>query len=263
MLYNGEQIGDGSAAGRRHRGRPARGHDAHRARASRTRWPSSRSQSAARCSTRARASTWRRSPAPRTSPTCSTSTARSARRSSWSPSARGVDVRDLMVVMLDRERHDDAVEEIREAGARIRFITDGDVAGALLAVTRAHRRRPALGHRRHAGGRASRRRRSSAWAASWSAACGRATTTSASRPARRRLRPRRGAHRRRPRLGRRLSSSPPPASPTATCSRASATTRRGATTESLVMRSRSGTVRRVDARHDRAKLREITGERYG
>jgi fructose-1,6-bisphosphatase II len=38
---------------------------------------------------------------------------------------------------------------------------------------------------------------------------------------------------------------------------------RGATTESLVMRSRSGTVRRVHASHDRAKLREITGERYG
>jgi fructose-1,6-bisphosphatase II len=37
----------------------------------------------------------------------------------------------------------------------------------------------------------------------------------------------------------------------------------GATTESLVMRSRSGTVRRVHARHDRSKLRAVTGERYG
>ena len=37
----------------------------------------------------------------------------------------------------------------------------------------------------------------------------------------------------------------------------------GATTESLVMRSRSGTVRRIQARHDRSKLRAITGERYG
>jgi fructose-1,6-bisphosphatase II len=37
----------------------------------------------------------------------------------------------------------------------------------------------------------------------------------------------------------------------------------GATTESLVMRSRSGTVRRVHARHDRSKLRGIIGERYG
>jgi fructose-1,6-bisphosphatase II len=38
---------------------------------------------------------------------------------------------------------------------------------------------------------------------------------------------------------------------------------RGATTESLVMRSRSGTVRRVSARHDRTKLRALTGVRYG
>jgi fructose-1,6-bisphosphatase II len=36
-----------------------------------------------------------------------------------------------------------------------------------------------------------------------------------------------------------------------------------ATTESLVMRSHSGTVRRVHARHDRAKLRSITGGRTG
>ncbi len=37
----------------------------------------------------------------------------------------------------------------------------------------------------------------------------------------------------------------------------------GARTESLVMRTRSGTVRRISATHDRAKLREITGERVG
>jgi fructose-1,6-bisphosphatase II len=36
-----------------------------------------------------------------------------------------------------------------------------------------------------------------------------------------------------------------------------------ASTESIVMRARSGTVRRVSARHNRTKLREITGERYG
>ena len=38
---------------------------------------------------------------------------------------------------------------------------------------------------------------------------------------------------------------------------------RGATTESIVMRSRSGTVRRIHATHDRDKLRAITGARYG
>ena len=38
---------------------------------------------------------------------------------------------------------------------------------------------------------------------------------------------------------------------------------RGASTESLVMRSRSGTVRRIQSRHDRDKLRALTGYRYG
>ncbi len=37
---------------------------------------------------------------------------------------------------------------------------------------------------------------------------------------------------------------------------------RGASTESLVMRSRSGTVRRIFARHDRAKMRSIGISRY-
>jgi fructose-1,6-bisphosphatase II len=45
------------------------------------------------------------------------------------------DIRDVMVVMLDRERHQDAMREVREAGARVRLITDGDVAASLLAVT--------------------------------------------------------------------------------------------------------------------------------
>jgi fructose-1,6-bisphosphatase II len=38
---------------------------------------------------------------------------------------------------------------------------------------------------------------------------------------------------------------------------------RGAITESLVMRSRSGTVRRIASSHDRTKLRELTGYRQG
>jgi fructose-1,6-bisphosphatase II len=46
-----------------------------------------------------------------------------------------VSVGDVTVIMLDRSRHEDAVEEIRETGARIRFITDGDVSASLLAVT--------------------------------------------------------------------------------------------------------------------------------
>src|ERR1044072_8059942 len=45
------------------------------------------------------------------------------------------DVRDVMVVVLDRPRHGGGIRQIREAGARGRLITDGDVSGALLAVS--------------------------------------------------------------------------------------------------------------------------------
>jgi fructose-1,6-bisphosphatase II len=45
------------------------------------------------------------------------------------------DIRDVMVVMLDRERHHEAMREVREAGARVRLITDGDVSASLLAVS--------------------------------------------------------------------------------------------------------------------------------
>jgi fructose-1,6-bisphosphatase II len=44
-------------------------------------------------------------------------------------------VRDLMVVILDRPRHEEMVKRIRAAGARIRFIPHGDVAGAMMAAT--------------------------------------------------------------------------------------------------------------------------------
>ncbi len=48
--------------------------------------------------------------------------------------AKGVDVDDLTVVILDRPRHEDLIAEVRAAGARIRLITDGDVAGALMTA---------------------------------------------------------------------------------------------------------------------------------
>jgi fructose-1,6-bisphosphatase II len=44
------------------------------------------------------------------------------------------DVGDLTVVMLDRPRHEELAEQVREAGARIKFIMDGDVAGAVMAA---------------------------------------------------------------------------------------------------------------------------------
>jgi fructose-1,6-bisphosphatase II len=47
--------------------------------------------------------------------------------------AKHMSVSELTVVVLDRPRHDE-VRDIREAGARIKFITDGDVAGAVMAA---------------------------------------------------------------------------------------------------------------------------------
>lgn len=41
---------------------------------------------------------------------------------------------DVTVIMLDRPRHVKAAQEVRDAGARLRFITDGDVAGGIAAA---------------------------------------------------------------------------------------------------------------------------------
>ncbi|HET6747834.1 MAG TPA: class II fructose-bisphosphatase [Actinomycetes bacterium] len=48
--------------------------------------------------------------------------------------AKGADVADLTVCILDRPRHEELVGQIRAAGARVKFITDGDVAGAIMAA---------------------------------------------------------------------------------------------------------------------------------
>ncbi len=48
--------------------------------------------------------------------------------------AKGRKPEDVTVVVLDRPRHQQLVEEIRATGARIKFITDGDVAGAIMAA---------------------------------------------------------------------------------------------------------------------------------
>jgi fructose-1,6-bisphosphatase II len=46
--------------------------------------------------------------------------------------ATGKDVEDLTIVVLDRPRHEDLVAEIRETGARVKMISDGDVAGGIM-----------------------------------------------------------------------------------------------------------------------------------
>lgn len=48
--------------------------------------------------------------------------------------AKGVNIDDLTVVILDRPRHEPLINQVREAGARMKLITDGDVAAALMAA---------------------------------------------------------------------------------------------------------------------------------
>jgi fructose-1,6-bisphosphatase II len=48
--------------------------------------------------------------------------------------AKGKAAEDVTVVLLDRPRHEALVDSIRATGARIKFITDGDVAGAIMAA---------------------------------------------------------------------------------------------------------------------------------
>jgi fructose-1,6-bisphosphatase II len=48
--------------------------------------------------------------------------------------AKGISVEDMTIIVLDRPRHDQLAKEIRETGARIKFISDGDIAGAILAA---------------------------------------------------------------------------------------------------------------------------------
>ena len=45
--------------------------------------------------------------------------------------AKGVEVSDLVACILDRPRHEDLIAQVREAGARIMLITDGDVSGVI------------------------------------------------------------------------------------------------------------------------------------
>ncbi len=49
--------------------------------------------------------------------------------------AKGVHPRDVTVVVLERPRHVQLIEQIRAAGARVKLISDGDVAGAVMAAS--------------------------------------------------------------------------------------------------------------------------------
>jgi len=175
---------------------------------------------------------------------------------------KGTSVGDVVVIMLDRERHDDAVREIREAGARIRFIPHGDVAASLIAVTEGSPIDLMFG----IGGTPE-----GVLSASAIKCIGGKIIA--------RLWPRDDDERRaaleagydleeildtnRLVSGENIFFSATGVTEGDMLAGVHFEGPQGATTESLVMRSRSGTVRKVHARHDRAKLREITGERVG
>ena len=65
---------------------------------------------------------------------------------------KGESIGDVIVVMLDRPRHEEAMREVREAGARMRLISDGDVLRRAARGQRTLAGRSALGHRRHPRG---------------------------------------------------------------------------------------------------------------
>jgi fructose-1,6-bisphosphatase II len=175
---------------------------------------------------------------------------------------KGGDVRDVTVVMLDRPRHEEAVETLRETGAAIRFISDGDVAAALLAVS------PNTGIDLLWGVGGTPEGVLSA--AAIKCLGGRILG---------RLWPRDDDERKAAEdagydISRILDTDDLVGGDDAFFAATGVTDGDllkgvrllddgSATTESLVMRSRSGTVRRVQATHDRPKLREVTGGLYG
>ncbi len=58
-------------------------------------------------------------------------TATATQNLKWIAKAKGESVRDLTVVILDRDRHADLIAEVRASGARVKLIGDGDIFGAI------------------------------------------------------------------------------------------------------------------------------------
>ncbi|HEX3688389.1 MAG TPA: class II fructose-bisphosphatase [Solirubrobacteraceae bacterium] len=172
------------------------------------------------------------------------------------------DIRDVMVVMLDRERHQDAMRHVREAGARVRLITDGDVSASMLAVSENSPVDLLWG----IGGTPEGVISAAAIKCIGGQLLGR-------------LWPRTDEERTAAvdagyNLDKVLTCDDLVQGENAFFSATGVTDgdvlqgvryqgERGATTESLVMRSRSGTVRRIQARHDRAKMRAMGITTYG
>ncbi|HWV86979.1 MAG TPA: class II fructose-bisphosphatase [Capillimicrobium sp.] len=175
---------------------------------------------------------------------------------------RGVPAGDVTVVVLDRPRHEEGIKAIREAGARVRLISDGDVSAALLAVSE----RTPVDLLWGVGGTPEGVISAAAIKCIGGQLVGR-------------LWPRDDEERQAAiaagyDLDRQLTVDDLVASDDCFFSATGVTdgdvlqgvrfvSGGRATTESLVMRSRSGTVRRIAATHDRSKLRSMAGVRFG
>jgi fructose-1,6-bisphosphatase II len=175
---------------------------------------------------------------------------------------KGKAASEVTVIMLDRPRHEEGVRQIRDAEARIRFISDGDVSAALFAVSAEAGVDLLWG----IGGTPEGVLSAAAIKCLGGELLGR-------------LWPRDDDERRAAidagyDLDEVLDSERLVSGNDVFFAATGVTdgdllegvryVRGGkASTESLVMRSRSGTVRTVSARHDQQKLREVTGGRYG
>jgi fructose-1,6-bisphosphatase II len=174
---------------------------------------------------------------------------------------KGTDTGDVTVIVLDRPRHEEQIDALRDIGARVRMITDGDVSAALFAVSGEGGVDLLWG----IGGTPEGVISAAAIKCLGGQILGR-------------LWPRDEDERQAALdagydLDEVLDADRLVSGDDVFFAATGVTdgellqgvryTGGKATTESLVMRSRSGTVRTVRARHDQAKLREVTGGRYG
>ena len=175
---------------------------------------------------------------------------------------RAVDIRDVMVVMLDRPRHEEQIRAVREVGARVRLILDGDVSASLLAVSESNAVDVLWGIGGTPEGVIS--------AAAIKCLGGQLVGRLWPRDEEERTAALNAGYD----LEKILTVEDLVKGDDVFFSATGVTDGDvlqgvryvgggSATTESLVMRARSGTVRRVTARHDRAKLRALSGVRYG
>jgi len=175
---------------------------------------------------------------------------------------RGVEIGDIMIVSLERDRHTETLNAVRELGARVRLIQHGDVSAAMLAVSE----RSPVDLLWGIGGTPEGVISAAAIKSLGGGLVGK-------------LWPRDDTEREAAvaegyDLGKQLTQDDLVKGDDCFFAATGVTDgdmlqgvryqgARSATTESLVMRSRSGTVRRIHARHDRTKLRALVSGRYG